>query len=149
MRLPVRQYWRLLARYLTVRRRLLVVFALIVFAELAVRLATPWFAGQFLNAVTAGSAPRLGALLALAALYCIAGIVDQLLSVAGVQFGSYVSWLATNDLRVDVVRHCLALDLDFHHAHAPGEIVERIDGDAGNGQVIDDPAVFMTPPHVA
>src|SRR5579875_456907 len=113
MRLPVRQYWRLLSRYLTGSRRLLGLFSLIVFSELALRLATPWFAGQFLDKVTSTANTRLGTLFLLAALYCAAGIVDQLLLVVGIEFGSYVSWLATNELRVDVVRHCLDLDLHF------------------------------------
>ncbi|MEX1018241.1 MAG: ABC transporter ATP-binding protein [Litorilinea sp.] len=42
-----------------------------------------------------------------------------------------VAWKATNALRVDLVRHCLALDLSFHLQHTPGELIERIDGDVG------------------
>jgi len=40
-------------------------------------------------------------------------------------------WLgrATNALRVDLVEHCLKLDLSFHKSRTPGELVERVDGD--------------------
>ena len=40
-----------------------------------------------------------------------------------------VGLTATNRLRADLVRHCLRLDPDFHSAHTPGELIERIDGD--------------------
>ena len=37
---------------------------------------------------------------------------------------------ATNQLRHDLALHLLRLDLPFHKAHVPGELIERIDGDA-------------------
>ena len=44
--------------------------------------------------------------------------------------GEDVSWTATNALRADLTQHCLRLDMDFHNARTPGELIERIDGDA-------------------
>ncbi len=41
----------------------------------------------------------------------------------------YLIWIATNALRIDVVKHCLHLDLSFYLAYTPGELIERIDGD--------------------
>ena len=35
----------------------------------------------------------------------------------------------TNQLRSDLASHCLNMDLDFHNARTPGEMIERIDGD--------------------
>ena len=40
-----------------------------------------------------------------------------------------VAWTATNALRYDLALHCLRLDLSFHKARTPGELIERIDGD--------------------
>ncbi|HJZ47660.1 MAG TPA: ABC transporter ATP-binding protein, partial [Roseiflexaceae bacterium] len=40
-----------------------------------------------------------------------------------------VAWSATNDLRSDLALHCLRLDMVFHKARTPGELIERIDGD--------------------
>src|SRR5206468_3804373 len=39
------------------------------------------------------------------------------------------SWRATNALRADLTLHCLKLDMSFHKAHTPGELIERVDGD--------------------
>ena len=44
--------------------------------------------------------------------------------------GGRVGWTATNALRADLAKHCLSLDMSFHNDHAPGEMIERIDGDA-------------------
>ena len=40
-----------------------------------------------------------------------------------------IGWQATNALRVDLLRHTVALDQRFHNAHTPGEMIERVDGD--------------------
>ena len=40
-----------------------------------------------------------------------------------------MGWRATNQLRLDLTRHMLGLDLTFHKAHTPGEMIERVDGD--------------------
>ena len=45
--------------------------------------------------------------------------------------GDGVAWDATNDLRADLVLHLLKLDLGFHNARTPGELIERVDGDVG------------------
>lgn len=41
-----------------------------------------------------------------------------------------LAWATTNDLRVDLTRHCVNLDMTFHNKQKTGEMIERIDGDA-------------------
>ena len=43
--------------------------------------------------------------------------------------GEDVAWTATNDMRIDLARHCLRLDMSFHNDTSPGELIERVDGD--------------------
>ena len=43
--------------------------------------------------------------------------------------GELLGWSTTNDLRADLMSHCLSLDAQFHATHPPGELIERIDGD--------------------
>lgn len=132
VRIPLHTYWKLLARYLKPHRRLLVLLAVLVYAGVGVRLLTPWFAAEFLDTVTTrtGSAASTPRLVVLAGGFCLAGIVDQVLSVVATRIGAGVSWQATNDLRTDLAGHCLRLDEAFHHRTGPGVMVERIDGDA-------------------
>jgi ABC-type multidrug transport system fused ATPase/permease subunit len=46
--------------------------------------------------------------------------------------GEDVGWRSTNQLRADLTRHCLKLDMSFHNRLTGGELIERIDGDVAN-----------------
>lgn len=131
VRVPLREYWRLLARYLSPDFALLGVLAALLLSDVFVRLVTPWLAGRFIDDATSAhpGSGVLGGLLVLAAAYLVAGVVDQALTVATTHLGAHISWRATNRLREDAVGHCLQLDMTFHHRHAPGVMVERLDGD--------------------
>src|ERR1043165_7568276 len=64
-----------------------------------------------------------------AALFIAIALVTQLLSLGATYVSEIVAWSATNDLRADLALHCLRLDMVFHKARTPGELIERIDGD--------------------
>ncbi|MEZ5177963.1 MAG: ABC transporter ATP-binding protein [Acidimicrobiales bacterium] len=40
-----------------------------------------------------------------------------------------LAWRVGNNLRRDLCRHALAMDLHWHGDHSPGQLIERIDGD--------------------
>lgn len=40
-----------------------------------------------------------------------------------------LAWDGTNRLRERLAEHALALDLEYHGKHPPGELIERVDGD--------------------
>ncbi len=127
MNLPVRRYFALLVTYLKpqwLRTSLMIVCLL---AEIGLQLLNPQIIGYFIN--TATSHGPAGALTAAAGLYILSALLNQGISVASTYFSQYVAWTATNQLRSDLVAHCLGLDMDFHKAHTSGEMIERIDGD--------------------
>ena len=55
--------------------------------------------------------------------------MSQMLSISSTYFGERVAWTATNEMRLDLLLHCLKLDASFHKDHTSGELLERIDGD--------------------
>ena len=57
------------------------------------------------------------------------GLANQLLSAYATYVSNDVGWRATNRLRAGLTLHCLRLDMPFHNARTPGEMIERIDGD--------------------
>src|SRR5688572_7100785 len=61
--------------------------------------------------------------------FLVAGLINQLLSALATYVSNDVGWAATNRLRADLALHCLRLDMTFHNARTPGELIERIDGD--------------------
>jgi ATP-binding cassette subfamily B protein len=78
---------------------------------------------------TARSDAPLEALTVAAAVYLGFTVLAQALAVGATYLGESVARRATNALRYDLAGHCLDLDMSFHTAHTPGELLERIDGD--------------------
>jgi ABC-type multidrug transport system fused ATPase/permease subunit len=79
--------------------------------------------------VKKGAAAPLPELWKLAGLYVLAILVLQGVRLGGVYLSSSLGWNASNALRIDLTRHVLALDMSFHTAKRPGELIERLDGD--------------------
>ncbi|MFN8512073.1 MAG: ABC transporter ATP-binding protein [Chloroflexia bacterium] len=127
MRLPLRRYWRLLARYLLPQSRALLLLAALLLGGIAMELVAPQLLRTFLD--RAQDSEPLRALYATAALFIGVTTLAQLAAVVETYIAETVGWIATNRLRADLAEHCLHLDLAFHHARTPGELIERIDGD--------------------
>jgi ABC-type multidrug transport system fused ATPase/permease subunit len=128
MRFPVRRYVALLARYLARQWARVALLALLVVATTALQSLTPQIVRSFIDATQSG-APLIHLLLA-AALYLGVSLLQRAAVVGAANVGLNVSLTSTNALRADVLRHCLALDMPFHKRHTPGQLIERIDGDA-------------------
>lgn len=127
MVIPFRQYWNLLRDYLAPQRTRVALLALLVAGNIALQLANPQLLRTFIDTATERSAP--GRLPWLALLFIAFALLQQGLAATAKYVGQNVGWTATNLLRRDVTAHCLGLDLSFHKAHSPGEMIERIDGD--------------------
>ncbi|MBX3000521.1 MAG: ABC transporter ATP-binding protein [Caldilineaceae bacterium] len=120
-------YGRLLATYLGPQRGRVILLAGLILLTITLQLANPQIIRYFLDSLQQGS--QLGSLLGAAGLFMAVTIVQQMVLLTATYVGEIVGWTATNALRVDLARHCLGLDLSFHKAHTPGELIERVDGD--------------------
>ena len=87
----------------------------------------PQIVRDFIDAAQQGG--DVAPLYAAGAAYLVIGIVYMVVLAASRYVGGDLGWRATNRLRSDLVLHVLRLDQTFHHAHPPGELLERIDGD--------------------
>jgi ATP-binding cassette subfamily B protein len=125
--IPVKSYWRLLRRYLAGQRRRVVLLSLFIFGGIVLQLVNPQLVRFFIDTALDGGEQR--DLLAAAGAFMAIAIVHQILSVAATYIAENVGWSATNGLREDLAAHCLDLDMGFHKTHAPGEMIDRIDGD--------------------
>jgi ATP-binding cassette subfamily B protein len=127
MRIPLRDYTRLLVQYLRPQWLAALALAALLLSSIGLQLANPQIMRTFLDTAQAGGA--LSTLLRSALLFIIVALAQQATSVAAAYFGESVGWTATNALRADLAQHCLRLDMSFHSAHTPGEMIERVDGD--------------------
>ncbi len=119
--------WRaLMSGYVAPHRRLLVLLGFATLIGTALQVATPQAVRVFIDRATSSDRSPVGLL---AVLYIMAVIAQQAFRVLSSWLGEQLGWLATNELRVDLLAHCLELDPDFHVTHSPGELIERIDGD--------------------
>lgn len=132
MKLPVRQYWQLLAAYLRPQGAQFALLVVLLLLHIGLRLANPqvmrFFIDTALQSATATEATAV-TLRNAALLFFVVALITQALSVINTYFSETIAWTATNNLRLDLLIHCLKLDLSFHKAHTAGELLERIDGD--------------------
>jgi len=123
------QYLTLLTTYLRPQRLKVLLLGVLVLGGVASQVVIPQITSRFIDAAQAGSPIRQLIQLALAFLGFAA--VNYVISLTTTYIGEDVGWTATNALRADLASHCLQLDMSFHNAHTPGELIERVDGDIG------------------
>jgi ABC-type multidrug transport system fused ATPase/permease subunit len=117
----------LLRHYLAPQRRGIVGLVILLVGGIALELAGPQIVRVFIDDAVAGEA--LGLLLILGGVFLVTALLRQGAAIAETFLAETISWTATNQVRADLTRHCLALDRAFHQTHTPGELIERIDGD--------------------
>ena len=130
MEIPVRGYGELMFRYIKPMRGKVVILALLIFATIGLQLLNPQIIRYFID--TASTTDHVDPLLKAAVLFLVTALSLQLLGVAATYVGEDVGWRSTNQLRSDLARHCLRLDMSFHNDVTPGEMIERIDGDVAD-----------------
>jgi ATP-binding cassette subfamily B protein len=127
MKIPFRDYYLLLKGYLGPQRGRVGLLALLLAGSVAMQLISPQVLRSFIDTATGGKGTDRLPYLAL--LFIALALLQQGFSATAKYVGQNVGWTATNWLRRDLTAHCLKLDLSFHKAHSPGEMIERIDGD--------------------
>ncbi len=127
-RVPFRRYVHLLATYLRPQKALVTLAAVLLLSNIGLQLLSPQILRYFIDEALAGSA--VGRLVGIAVFFTVVALAQQAVNVATTYTSGRVGWTATNALRGDLARHCMTLDMSFHNRHTPGEMIERIDGDA-------------------
>jgi len=118
---------RLLQTYLTPQWKPALLLLVLMLAGVALDLANPQLIRRFIDSALA-LAP-INALLTIGATFLAVALLNQATLVVEQYLAGNLAWRATNRLRADLTLHCLRLDLSYHGAHPPGELVERVDGD--------------------
>lgn len=101
--------------------------AIVLLAGIGLQLVGPQILARFIDMARAGAA--IAELMQVAAVFLAVACAGQIISAIAVYASENVGWTATNLVRADLALHCLRLDLSFHNAKTPGEMIERVDGD--------------------
>jgi ATP-binding cassette, subfamily B, bacterial len=120
-------YRRLLATYLGPQRGRVALLGVLLLGTIGLDVVNPLVLRYYID--RAAARDLLVVLIAAAVVYLAVAAVIQAVTIASTYFAETVGWTATNALRVDLVRHCLRLDMRFHRKRTPGELIERVDGD--------------------
>lgn len=118
---------RLLTAYLRPERRPIAALVGLLVVAMLLPLAGPvligWFVDAALDGATASHLATLGAL------FLVATLTGDALQLVVTWYSVRLAWRVGNRLRLDLCRHALSLDLDWHGDHSAGQLIERIDGD--------------------
>lgn len=116
-----------LLRYLIPVKWRMLTLLLLLLSTTALQLVNPQIIQRFIDKAT--GAGSVSGLVSLAGLYLGIAVLNQLFTVSVEYLGNDVSWRATNQIRANLLKHALRLDMRFHNLKTPGEMIERIDGD--------------------
>ncbi len=127
MNVPLKQYWDLLADYIKPQKARFALLTALLLGSIGLQIVNPQIMRYFIDAATQEQAT--GSLTNAALAFITVALLQQVVGVGATYVGENVAWSATNALRADLYQHCLKLGMSFHNQHAPGELIERIDGD--------------------
>ena len=127
MKIQRKNHLKFIIKYLKTQKFMVSLLILISLANIGMQLINPQISRYFLDEATKW---KVGKNLTIAALmFILVAFFAQIFSVLVSYIGQKVAWKATNDIRVDLIEHCIDLDMSFHKEHKPGELIERVDGD--------------------
>jgi ABC-type multidrug transport system fused ATPase/permease subunit len=121
------QYRRFLGVYLWPQRTSFALLSCLLLIDLALHLGLPQVVQIFIDTATTGGS--LSVLLWIGVAYLGVALGQNLTQVGWQYVSQNIGLIATNQIRADLTQHCLSLDMSFHNARTPGELIERIDGD--------------------
>jgi ATP-binding cassette, subfamily B, bacterial len=121
-------YRSLLVTYIKPQWKRALLMTLLLLVGTALQLINPQLLSYFINTVTVPHV-SIQPLLLIGVLFIAIALLIQIIFVSVTYFSENVAWTATNQLRTDLVAHCLRLEMAFHKEHTSGELIERIDGD--------------------
>jgi ATP-binding cassette subfamily B protein len=127
VRAPGRGAWRIFRRYVGPLGGRVALLGALLAVTTTLQVSAPQILRRFLDGALSGAATA--DLATLAAAFLAVGVGSYAVGAVSTVVAADVGWTATNRLRADLALHCLRLDMGFHNAHRPGELVERVDGD--------------------
>ncbi|MBV5261869.1 ABC transporter ATP-binding protein [Synechococcus moorigangaii CMS01] len=127
MKMNAASSYQFLQTYLKSQKVPLSILAIALLGSIGLQVVNPQIIRYFIDTALTGVSQR--ALLGAALTFIALTMVQQGLAIASTYYSETIAWRVTNRLRLNLVEHCLHLDLDFHRQHAPGKLVEQVDGD--------------------
>lgn len=123
----MQRYLKILGQYLSPLKGKVGLLLVAMLIGIGLQLWIPQITRDFIDAATQKASEST--LLSLAVMFLVFALVNQGLSALSTYLSADIGWSSTNQLRVDLFRRVMRLDMRFHKDRTPGELIERIDGD--------------------
>lgn len=127
MKIPFKSYFKLLSKYVKPYLFEVAILSSLVLFNVLLLLVNPQIIRKFIDAISTGQ--DISGLYKIAIIFLVCAFIQQIFAILITYLSNKIGWSATNELRKDLVKHCLNLDMSFHKRFKPGELIERIDGD--------------------
>ena len=114
-------------RYIRPYKTRISIVGLLIFVNVGLQILNPQVLRYYLDSVSDVSS--VSALTRAALLFIGIAVIQEMIYVVNVYLSVDLAWRTTNDLRYDLMEHCVSLDMTFHNKYKPGEMIERVDGD--------------------
>ncbi|MGL5675777.1 MAG: ABC transporter ATP-binding protein [Cellulosilyticaceae bacterium] len=121
-------YLKLLKKYLKHQKGWMTLLAIAILAKTGIQIYSPLMVSRFIDHAMGDDRNNqylVGMALFYLCLVCSAVGISLMITYVSQKVG----WYATNQMREDLMQHCLSLDVSFHQGKRPGELVEMINGD--------------------
>lgn len=127
LKFPLKRYLVLLETYLKPQWQRASLLALLLVISIGLQLTNPFILKFFIDtAIAQGISPSL---VVAGVAFMLIALLNQGISVLDTYLSEQIAWTATNQLRIDLMAHCISLDMSFHKMRTAGELIERLDGD--------------------
>lgn len=117
----------LLSTYLRPEQARLLVLGVVLLVATLAPVAGPVLLGLAIDAALKGEPSS--DLIGIAIAFLVVTVGADALQVLVAWQSVHLAWRVGNRLRLDLARHALRLDLDWHSRHSAGLLIERLDGD--------------------
>ncbi|WP_040327898.1 ABC transporter ATP-binding protein [Clostridium ihumii] len=122
-----KSYIKFFYKYLKEQKIMLIAMFIMSLINIFMQIINPQISRYFIDEATNGNVGKN--LIYAASMFLVIAFFTQVFSVLTVYIGEKEAWKITNNIRLDLIEHCINLDMCFHKEHTPGELLERVDGD--------------------
>ncbi len=127
MKLPFAKHTAILKEYMGPYKSQTAMVCTLIILNVGLQIYNPRIIRNYLDAVT--NVADVDVLTRAAIIFIIIALIQEVIYIINVYLSVDLAWKVTNDLRLDLTRHCFSLDMTFHNRYKPGQMIERLDGD--------------------
>ncbi|MHA2295499.1 MAG: ABC transporter ATP-binding protein [Candidatus Hodarchaeales archaeon] len=129
MKIPYSKYFKLQERYLRPHLPKVIFLGSLILLNIAISVINPQIIKYIIDNALDPDLVDLSLVTNAAILFLVIALIQQIVAVLSVYRAQNLAWSSTNQMRFDLLEHCLNLDMKFHDEKRPGEMIQRIDGD--------------------